>query len=58
MGVALLAMLLVTGAVFLVRKAVRGFVCPFCGGPIRRVFEKTQCTSCGRMFYLWQARRR
>jgi hypothetical protein len=58
MGIAVLAFLLVLSAVFAIRAAAGRLVCPFCDGPIRRVFEKTECQACGRSFFLWQARRR
>lgn len=58
MGIAVFALLLVAGAVLLIRAGVGQFVCPFCGGPIKRVFQKMQCTECGRLFFLWQAKRK
>jgi predicted RNA-binding Zn-ribbon protein involved in translation (DUF1610 family) len=58
MGIAALAILLVVGVVIAIR-TVRGmFVCPFCGGEIKRAGEKMRCLSCERMFFMWQARRR
>ena len=51
-------LLIVAGAVLLIRAGVGQFVCPFCGGPIKRVFQKMQCTQCGRLFFLWQAKRK
>lgn len=58
MGVAVLALLGLAAAYMLTRKVMSGLVCPFCEGPIRRAYEKTECTRCGRLFYLWQARRK
>ena len=58
MGIAALAILLVAAAVILIRGAIGQFVCPFCGGPIEQAFQKMQCTACGRLFFMWQARRR
>jgi hypothetical protein len=54
--IAVLAILLAVATVVLINKVTRQFVCPFCGGPIRRAFQKMRCSSCGRLFYLWQAR--
>ena len=58
MGIAALAILLVLGCVLLIRGAIAQFVCPFCGGPIQRAFEKMQCTECGQLFFMWQAKRK
>ena len=58
MGVAALALLLVVGAVLLMRAAIQQFVCPFCGGPIERAFQKMRCTQCGQLFFMWQAKRK
>jgi len=58
MGIAAFALLLVVAAVLLLRGAIAQFVCPFCGGPIKRVFQKMQCTECGQLFFMWQARRK
>ena len=54
----IIALALVVGVVLLMRAAIQQFVCPFCGGPIKRVFQKMRCTQCGRLFFLWQAKRR
>ena len=53
-----MALLLVGAAVFLIRGTIKMFVCPFCGGEIERVFQKMRCRECGRLFFMWQARRR
>ena len=58
MGIAGVLILLVVGAVILLRKVTSQFVCPFCGGELRRTFEKMQCYSCGRYSFMWQAKRR
>jgi hypothetical protein len=58
MGIAALAILLVVVSMLLIRGAMARFVCPFCGGPIQRAFEKMQCTECGRLFFMWQAKRK
>ena len=58
MGIAGLAIVLLAVSVLLIRGARGQFVCPFCGGPIKRVFQKMQCTACGRLFFMWQAKRR
>lgn len=58
MGVAALAILLVVATVLLIRGATGMFVCPFCGGEIRRAGEKMQCKECDRLFFMWQAKRR
>ena len=58
MGLAVVALLLVGAAVLLIRGTIKMFVCPFCGGEIERVFEKMRCRECGRLFFMWQARRR
>jgi hypothetical protein len=59
MGIAALTILLLAAVVVLLAKARGGLVCPFCElGPIRRVGEMTQCSQCGRRFYLWQAKRK
>lgn len=58
MGVGVFALLLVGAAVLLIRGTIRMLVCPFCGGEIERAFQKMRCRTCGRLFFLWQARRR
>jgi hypothetical protein len=58
MSIAALSLLFIGATVLLMRAVISRFVCPFCGGPIRRAFEKMQCTRCNRLFYMWQARRR
>jgi predicted RNA-binding Zn-ribbon protein involved in translation (DUF1610 family) len=58
MGIAVFAILLVAAAVILIRGAMAQFVCPFCGGTLARAFEKMQCTGCGRLVFMWQAKRR
>lgn len=58
MGIAALAILLVVVSVLLIRGTIAQFVCPFCGGPIKRVFQKMECTECGRLFFMWQAKRK
>jgi hypothetical protein len=58
MGITVVALLLVLVAVLLMRGVTAQFVCPFCGGPIKRAFEKMQCTECGRLFFMWQAKRK
>jgi hypothetical protein len=51
--------ILIVIVLVLMNKATGGVVCPFCGGgPLRRAFEKTECTQCGKLFYRWQARRK
>jgi tRNA(Ile2) C34 agmatinyltransferase TiaS len=58
MGITVLAILLVAVAVMAI-KTVRGmFVCPFCGGEIKRAGEKMRCLACDRLFFMWQAKRR
>ena len=57
MGAALV-LLLVVGIVLLMRAAIQQFVCPFCGGQIERAFQKMRCTQCGRLFFMWQAKRK
>ena len=54
--IGLLAILLVVATVVLINKVTSQFVCPFCGGPIRRAFQKMRCLNCGRLFFMWQAR--
>lgn len=57
--IALLAILGIVAVVVLMNKATSGLVCPYCGGgPLRRAFEKTECTQCGKLFFLWQAKRK
>jgi hypothetical protein len=58
MGIVALVLVIVAGIVFLLRMALQQFVCPFCGGPIKRAFKKMRCTQCGRLFFLWQANRK
>ena len=58
MGIAALAILLVVVSALLIKGAMAQFVCPFCGGPIKRAFEKMECTECGRLFFMWQAKRK
>ena len=58
MGIAALAILLVVVSMLMIRGAIAQFVCPFCGGPVKRAFEKMQCTECGRLFFMWQAKRK
>ena len=58
MGIIAFAFVIVVGGVLLLRAAIQQFVCPFCGGPIERAFQKMRCTRCGRLFFLWQASRK
>jgi hypothetical protein len=58
MGIAALAILLAVVSAVLIGRVIGQFVCPFCGGPIERVFEKMQCTECRRLFFMWQAKRK
>jgi len=58
MGILAVALVIVAGGVLLMRAAIQQFVCPFCGGPIERVFQKMRCTQCDRLFFMWQAKRR
>jgi ribosomal protein L37AE/L43A len=57
MGAALV-LLAVIAFVVLLRRQISNYVCPFCGGNIHRAFEKMECEQCGRLFYMWQAKRR
>ena len=58
MGIVSLALILVVLVWFMIKSATKQFVCPHCGGELRRTFEKMQCLACGEYSYLWQARRR
>jgi hypothetical protein len=58
MGMVGVVLVLVVVVSFLIKTIIRQFVCPHCGGELRRTFEKMQCRGCGRYIYMWQARRR
>jgi ribosomal protein L37AE/L43A len=58
MGIAAIVVILVVAFVVLLNRQISRYACPFCGGTIRRAFEKMECEQCGRLFYMWQAKRR
>jgi DNA-directed RNA polymerase subunit RPC12/RpoP len=59
MGIAVVTLIILAVVLALMNKVTSGLVCPYCeGGPLRRAYEKTECTQCGRLFFLWQAKRK